>query len=713
MKNEITLCPTCGAGNRAGDNFCAKCGCVLRYATGQIEAQTVLEDRYVIVDLLGRGGMGAVYLALDRRLNNTMVAIKEMSTAALGPGELEKSAESFKQEASILVGLRHHALPRVSDFFSAGEDRWFLVMDYIEGETLENVAQRRGKIPQEEVMDWARQLCDVLGYLHRLIPPVIFRDLKPSNIMLTAGNEIKLIDFGIARLFKPGVSSDTISYGSMGFAPPEQFGEGRTDQRSDIFALGAIMHFLLTGISPAAEPFKFKPPDQPAGVSSDLSALIMQMLELNPCNRPQDIGETAVRLAGMGAAGGKTIKVDAPPAGSLTVPMTGEQPLAQPAKGGANPFPRWVVALLVLGLCIVGVIIAGMAGLFNSTPEISGVVTGADLVVPDDYPNIQRAIDHAGAGQVIIVRPGTYHENIDFMGKEIILQSMDPHDPAVVDSTIINGGSGGTVVTFQSGESPRAELSGFTITGGSGTWKQFRIVSYDGETMLFKRQYGGGILVTGGSSPTITRNVITENIVENVRSRELGIGGGIAVLDSSAPLIEGNRIAQNISEGYGGGIAVWYRSNPTIRNNIIEDNRAADIGGGILVAMMSAPVITGNRINSNSSDSSGGLYIAHMSEATVKDNHISFNNANLGAGIFVWRTNAVLISDNIIANNKAQKNGGGILIGNRASATVQNNTFENNVAFIRGGAVWVGKDSQILSSDNVARGNSPDDIYHE
>ena len=293
----MIFCPSCGANNNEGHNFCVKCGFTLCGATGQLTAQALLAERYVIVRLLGKGGMGAVYLALDSRLDDMPVAIKEMSTAALEPDELEKAVASFKQEALMLVNLRHHALPRVTDFFSTDDGRWFLTMDYIEGETIEKVARRRGPIPASEVTDWARQLCDVLGYLHGQAPPVIFRDLKPSNIILTPDNRIKLVDFGIARHFKPDVSSDTVSFASIGFAPPEQLGRGQSDQRSDIYALGATMHYLLTGIDPASDPFKFVPPDQVVGISPELSKLIMQMLEHEPGDRPGDIGEVAGRLA--------------------------------------------------------------------------------------------------------------------------------------------------------------------------------------------------------------------------------------------------------------------------------------------------------------------------------------------------------------------------------------------------------------------------------
>ncbi len=287
----MPCCPHCGTNIVDEHNFCAKCGFAIRGATGMLDKEVVLEDRYVIIGLLGRGGMGAVYKAIDRRLDNELVAIKEMSTAALGPGKLEQAKEAFKREAVMLVKLRHQALPRITDFFSVDQDRWYLVMDFIEGKTLETLAQRHGKIAEKHVLNWSRQLCRVLSYLHAQNPPVIFRDLKPSNIMLTTKHEIKLIDFGIARHFKPDTSSDTAYYASIGFAPPEQFGEGQTDNRSDIFALGATMHYLLTGIDPSKVPFKFEAPAKIAGSDVDLSRVVMQMLDLTPANRPKNIKE--------------------------------------------------------------------------------------------------------------------------------------------------------------------------------------------------------------------------------------------------------------------------------------------------------------------------------------------------------------------------------------------------------------------------------------
>lgn len=296
LGENVLKCPSCGTNSTGGTNFCVKCGCPIQGLTGRLDAKSVLEKRYVITGLLGRGGMGAVYKAVDLRLNNNLVAVKEMSTAALEPGQLEKTLEAFKREASMLIKLRHPSLPRVTDFFSAGDSRWYLVMDYVEGETLEAIIRRQGPIPESRLIGWTLQLCGVLDYLHGQEPRVVFRDLKPANIMLTAENEIKLIDFGIARHFNPELSSDTTCFASIGFAPPEQFGEAQTDHRSDIYSLGATLHCLLTGLDPSKNPFAFESPEGIVNVSGKFSRLIMRMLELDPGDRPQGAGAIADRL---------------------------------------------------------------------------------------------------------------------------------------------------------------------------------------------------------------------------------------------------------------------------------------------------------------------------------------------------------------------------------------------------------------------------------
>ncbi|HWP97442.1 MAG TPA: protein kinase [Syntrophomonadaceae bacterium] len=285
-------CPVCTSENADDKKFCGECGVNLsENLTGRLSSDSLLENRYRIIRTIGRGGMGAVYLALDQRLNNMRVAIKEMSTNAVGQGNLQAAISSFKKEAAILIDLRHPALPRVIDFFPRGVDRWYLVMDFIEGKNLSVVINERGHIEEPEVLDWTHQICEILDFLHGQDPSIIFRDLKPSNIMLTPQGQIKLVDFGIARHFRPGVGSDTAAYGSTGFAPPEQYGDRQTNVRSDIYALGATLHFLLTGVDPKSSPFIFEEPAHYVAVSPRVNAAIMKSLEFRAENRPGDIAQ--------------------------------------------------------------------------------------------------------------------------------------------------------------------------------------------------------------------------------------------------------------------------------------------------------------------------------------------------------------------------------------------------------------------------------------
>ncbi len=204
-----------------------------------------MRKRYVIVGPIGRGGMAAVYEARDTR-RGTPCAIKEMSLSTVPANERPQAIQNFLVEARILSRLNHRNLPAFTDFFTEGT-RHFLVMEFIDGNTLENLLEaNNGPFSERRVLGWARQLCDVLEYLHSQQPPVIFRDLKPGNIMLTRTGRIKLIDFGIARLFRSTGAQDTQLLGTPGFAPPEQYGSSQTDERSDIYSLAMTLFQLMT-----------------------------------------------------------------------------------------------------------------------------------------------------------------------------------------------------------------------------------------------------------------------------------------------------------------------------------------------------------------------------------------------------------------------------------------------------------------------------------
>src|SRR5205823_2850546 len=296
MTTEEQFCEKCGLANPPAARFCQYCAAPLpvTHITGSLPEQTLLGDRYQLLSRIGQGGMGAVYKATDTRLADRVVAIKEMSKAGLPAARMEEAEASFEREATLLAKLSHPNLPGIYDHFTENE-RTYLVMQFIEGETLEEFLEHTGgdPLPVEQVCDWAEQLCDVLSYLHSQQPPIVFRDLKPANVMLKKNGQLFLIDFGIARIFKPGQSHDTVALGSPGYAAPEQYGKAQSTPRSDLYSLGALLHSLLTGLDPSERPFFFRPASQiNPSVPSRLEALLQQMLEMDAEKRPRSAQDT-------------------------------------------------------------------------------------------------------------------------------------------------------------------------------------------------------------------------------------------------------------------------------------------------------------------------------------------------------------------------------------------------------------------------------------
>ena len=268
--------------------------------TGRLAPQSMLQQRYLVVGPAGRGGMSAVYQAVDTQYGNRRVAIKEMSQGQLNANELAEAAARFHQEARLLGSLHHPNLPRIYDAFSE-YGRSYLVMDYIDGKTLLQLLKNAGKrpLPVAQVLDYATQLCDVLAYLHAQNPPIIFRDLKPTNVMVTENGHVVLIDFGIARFFKEGQAQDTVYLGSPGYAPPEQHGVSQTNPRSDLYALGATLHCCLTGRDPfhADDRFAFPPVRllNPL-VPIELDQLVQRLVSLDERQRPTNALEVQQEL---------------------------------------------------------------------------------------------------------------------------------------------------------------------------------------------------------------------------------------------------------------------------------------------------------------------------------------------------------------------------------------------------------------------------------
>ncbi len=251
---------------------------------GTLPPGTLLAGRYQIEELVATGGMGAVYRARDRRFRAVVrrCAVKEMFDAIPDPQVRRRAVEHFEREANLLASLNHRAIPKVFDYFTESE-RHYLVYEFVEGQDLAQVLYQRSRpLPPEKVTDWAIQLTHVLEALHRNEPPIIFRDMKPSNVMLTPPGEIVLVDFGIAKHFQPAHRGTMI--GTEGYAPPEQY-EGQANPGVDVYALGATMHQLLTNTDPQEyRPFSFdqRPIRQynPA-VSSELDGIVMSALSYN------------------------------------------------------------------------------------------------------------------------------------------------------------------------------------------------------------------------------------------------------------------------------------------------------------------------------------------------------------------------------------------------------------------------------------------------
>jgi hypothetical protein len=297
MNSSERYCSSCGAANPPEATLCFACGLSLKITaplsleTTSSNNQYLLQQRYRILAQVGKGGFSAVYKAVDTRFDDHPVAIKAITLSGLKPQEVIEATEAFNREMMVLSGLKHPNLPRIYNHFSDVES-WYLVMDFIEGTTLERHLERMrdGCLPIGEVMEIGLLLCSVLEYLHTRQPPVIFRDLKPANVMLTTSGRIALIDFGIARHFKPGQAKDTMPFGSPGYAAPEQYGKAQTTTRTDIYGLGVMLHQLLTGDDPSQSPFRFAQLhllDQP--VLAELETLIMQMVEMDATKRPESI----------------------------------------------------------------------------------------------------------------------------------------------------------------------------------------------------------------------------------------------------------------------------------------------------------------------------------------------------------------------------------------------------------------------------------------
>ncbi|MSP12653.1 MAG: hypothetical protein EXR62_06810 [Chloroflexi bacterium] len=445
------VCAACSQVNLPGSRYCSQCAASLNgsgpladtvLSTG---SQTLLAGRYLVETRLGKGGMGAVYRVSDQLLEGKQWAVKEFSDTQLGDeAERRAAINAFQQEARILARLDHPNLPKVTNFFTSS-GKQYLVMDYVEGKTLQTILDESpGPLPERIVREFALQICDVLEYLHKQEHPIIFRDLKPANIMLDITGTIKLIDFGIVRLFKPGKVQDTTAFGSPGFAPPEQYGKGQTDPRSDIYAFGATLHNLLTKRDPAESPMQFPPLRRlNPSISDDMDRLVNKAIQIKAEDRWHSVTEMhQVLLATPRTTARVTDETDRqqPQWRRKTAPVPPSPPPRQPSPVRVLPPPakalksflraswrqsaRRVLVTTVLGLVVlslkwqpaglsdIAVILAGMPVIMllaysltrrPGTALVTGGLLGSFVLLSQGGGDIQHILTSSGGHPGILL----------------------------------------------------------------------------------------------------------------------------------------------------------------------------------------------------------------------------------------------------------------------------------------------------------------------
>ena len=266
---------------------------------GPLPAGSVLAWRYKIVEQVGEGGFGIVYKAKDMKRGQKLVAIKQINLDNLSARDMIQATDSYNREVHLMPPLKHKNLPRFYAHFTDSR-HWYLVMDFIQGETLEEYLKRApgGKLPMKEVLTMGAQLCRVLRYLHQK-HGIVFRDVKPANVMRTSRGRLYLIDFGIARRFVPGKAKDTMPLGSPGYAAPEQYGTTQTNVQTDIYGLGATLLALLTGVDAAEaadSSANATATDQAPVLPRRLQQLLDQMLAWDASHRPKNMDVVRRRL---------------------------------------------------------------------------------------------------------------------------------------------------------------------------------------------------------------------------------------------------------------------------------------------------------------------------------------------------------------------------------------------------------------------------------
>jgi len=385
-------------------------------APRQLQAGVTLANRYAVQEVVGLGGMGSVYRARDMHFPNVtkLVAVKEMINTAPDPLVRATIVQNFEREANLLATLNHTNIPRIYDYFTL-ESRSYLVLEFIHGKDMEAVInETNGFLPEEQILSWAVELCDVLEYLHKHKPdPIIFRDMKPSNVMINSNGDLLLVDFGIAKSFQSGIKGTMI--GTEGYSPPEQY-RGEATPAADIYSLGATIHHALTRRDPRLEaPFSFS--ERPlrrinTAVSPELDVIVNKALEYDPANRFSSAAEMKDALMSVARKTGALVRMGSPRA----APVKAE---------GIKPL--WV---------------------FKTEDEIRGTPTIADgILYIGSYDNNLYALN-AGEGKFIwkypteggiVSRPAAVDGNVYFGSEDKTMHVVSARSGKVVWTYYTNG----------------------------------------------------------------------------------------------------------------------------------------------------------------------------------------------------------------------------------------------------------------------------------
>ena len=343
-----------------------------------LQAGRLLENRYRILGLLGQGGMGRVYLAEDERLPGKKWAVKE-----LRPGPAQR--ELLAKEARMLAECSHPGLAAVTDFIPANDQGvCYLVMEFIQGQTLLQLLREKGPLSWAQTAGIGMELCQVLAYLHEERPvPIIHRDLKPSNVMLDGNGRVRLIDFGTARHYSQGAEADTVRLGTLGFASPEQLVGRQTDARTDLYALGAVLHFLLEGgTGQLKDGIRGELPDE---VPPQAKALIAKLLEDEPAKRFQRAGEVEAALREMRTPGAPLTEVNQQLAQGMTVAKTVHPPVMRIVVGGLTGGSGATFVAMALARCLHALALPHtLLELPGAAPDLYHILLG-DRHMPKGY----------------------------------------------------------------------------------------------------------------------------------------------------------------------------------------------------------------------------------------------------------------------------------------------------------------------------------------